>query len=60
MIFDGHEPLVFDFRVAARDCLKEAPPENAAVGEGATSASDDATVENNVAVDVPTERSQPD
>ncbi len=46
LIFDGHDPLVFDYLGAARDRSKEAPPEKAHVGEVATDALEDATVEN--------------
>ena len=35
LIFEGHDPLVFDYLGAARDRAKEAPPENAQVAEGA-------------------------
>jgi hypothetical protein len=33
LIFDGHDPLVFDYLSAARDRAKEAPPEIAKVEE---------------------------
>ena len=33
LIFEGHDPLVFDYLGAARDRAKEAPPENAQVAE---------------------------
>ncbi len=33
LIFEGHDPLVFDYLGAARNRAKEAPPENAQVAE---------------------------
>ncbi len=60
LIFDGHDALVFGFLGAARDRSKQAPPEKAAVGEGATSAAEDATVESTVADDVQIEHPQPE
>lgn len=33
LVFEGHDPLVFDYLGAARDRAKEAPPENAQVAE---------------------------
>ncbi len=33
LVFEGHDPLVFDYLGAARDRAKEAPPENARVAE---------------------------
>jgi hypothetical protein len=33
LIFDGHEPLLFDYLTAARDRAKEAPPEKPVVEE---------------------------
>ena len=35
LIFEGHDPLVFNFLGAARDRAKEAPPEKAQVEEAA-------------------------
>ncbi len=42
LIFEGHDPLVFDYLGAARDRAKEAPPENAQVGEVAADTVEDA------------------
>lgn len=41
LIFEGHDPLVFDYLGAARDRSKEAPPEKEQVGDVATRASED-------------------
>ncbi|GAB0117606.1 hypothetical protein [Acidisoma sp. 7E03] len=35
LVFDGHEPLLFDYLTAARERAKEAPPEKPAVEETA-------------------------
>ena len=42
LIFEGHDPLVFDYLSAARDRAKEAPPEKAEVAEVAEVAADPA------------------
>jgi hypothetical protein len=43
LIFEGHDPLVFDYLGAARDRAKEAPPENAQVAEVAADPAEEAT-----------------
>ena len=43
LIFEGHDPLVFDYLGAARDRAKEAPPENAQVAEVAADPADEST-----------------
>lgn len=44
VIFDGHEPLVFDRFSAARDRAKEAPPEAAPAAEVAAEPAEEADV----------------
>ena len=43
LIFEGHDPLVFDYLGAARDRAKEASPENAQVAEVAADPAEEAT-----------------
>lgn len=43
LIFEGHDPLVFDYLGAARDRAKEAPPENAQVAEVAAGPAEEPT-----------------
>lgn len=43
LIFEGHDPLVFDYLGAARDRAKEAPPENAPVAEVAADPAEQST-----------------
>ena len=43
LIFEGRDPLVFDYLGAARDRAKEAPPENAQVAEVAADPADQST-----------------
>lgn len=50
LIFEGHDPLVFDYLGAARDRAKEAPPENAQVAEVAADPAEEST-----AAEVPTD-----
>lgn len=45
LIFEGHDPLVFDYLSAARDRAKEAPPEHAPVAEAAADPGEEAPVE---------------
>ncbi len=42
LIFEGHDPLVFDYLGAARARAKEAPPENAPAAEAAADPAGDA------------------
>lgn len=44
LIFEGHDPLVFDYLGAARDRAKEAPPENAPVATVAADPAEESTV----------------
>ena len=44
LVFEGHDPLVFDYLSAARDRAKEGPPETAPVEESAVDTVEDATV----------------
>ncbi len=43
LIFEGHDPLVFDYLGAARDRAKEAPPENAQVAKVAVDPAEEAS-----------------
>ena len=43
LIFDGHDPLVFEYLGAARDRAKEAPPENTPVEAVAADPAEEAT-----------------
>lgn len=43
LVFEGHDPLVFDYLGAARDRAKEAPPENAQVAEIAADPAEEPT-----------------
>ncbi len=43
LIFDGHDPLVFDYLSAARDRAKEPPPETVEVAEIAADPAEEAT-----------------
>lgn len=43
LIFEGHDPLVFDYLGAARGRAKEAPPENAQVAEVAADPAEEST-----------------
>ena len=43
LIFEGHDPLVFDYLGAARDRAKEAPPENVQVAEVAADPAEGST-----------------
>ena len=43
LIFEGHDPLVFDYLGAARDRAKEAPLENAQVAEVAADPAEEST-----------------
>jgi hypothetical protein len=45
LIFEGHDPMVFDYLGAARDRAKEAPPENAEITEVAADPVEEATAE---------------
>jgi hypothetical protein len=50
LVFDGHDPLVFDYLGAARDRAKEPPPEKpqaevVAAGPAEETSGEDATVE---------------
>ncbi len=51
LIFEGHDPLVFDYLGAARDRAKEAPPENAPVAEVAADSAEEAPAEEAAAVE---------
>ncbi len=42
LIFEGHDPLVFDYLGAARARAKEAPPESAPAAEAAAEPAEDA------------------
>ncbi len=55
LIFEGHDPLVFDYLGAARDRAKEAPPENAPVAEVAAEPAEEATAEEAPAAEAPAE-----
>lgn len=44
LIFEGHDPLVFDFLGAARERAKEAPPEKAEAAEVAAEPTDETGV----------------
>jgi hypothetical protein len=52
LVFEGHDPLVFDFLGAARDRSKEAPPEKV---EPVVAASEEAPDDDTAAEDAPTE-----
>ena len=43
LIFDGHDPLVFDYLSAARDRAKEPPPETVQVAEIAADPAEETT-----------------
>ncbi len=55
LIFEGHEPLVFNYLGAARDRAKEAPPEHAPIAEVAEVAAEPA--EEPAAAEAPAEGS---
>ncbi len=46
LVFDGHDPLVFDYLAAARDRAKEAPPEKPYVEEVAVAPAEEAPADN--------------
>jgi hypothetical protein len=52
LIFEGHDPLVFDYLGAARDRAKEAPPEKPQVEEIAAAPPEEAPGEDAPAADV--------
>ena len=43
LIFEGHDPLVFNYLGAARDRAKEAPPEKAQIAEVAADPAEEST-----------------
>ena len=55
LIFEGHDPLVFDLLGAARGRAKEAPPENESVAEVEEVAEVAAAPAEEAAVEAPTE-----
>ena len=52
LLFEGHDPLVFDYLGAARDRAKEAPPEKPQVEEIAATPAEEAPGEDAPAEDV--------
>ena len=55
LVFEGHDPLVFNFLGAARDRAKEPPPEKSEVPEVASSSAEDAAGEDAPAEEAPAE-----
>ncbi len=53
LIFEGHDPLMFEYLGAARDRAKEAPPEKAPVAEAAAEPAEEATAEEATAEEAP-------
>jgi hypothetical protein len=53
LIFEGHDPLVFDYLSAARDRAKEAPPEHAPVAEIAADHAEEGPAEEAPASETP-------
>jgi hypothetical protein len=45
LVFEGHDPLIFDYLAAARDRAKEAPPEKPQVEEVAAAPAEEAPAE---------------